>query len=210
MGLARVLVVEDDAFSRSMIESVLEGASFEVSSAANASSAISIAKKYDPNCAVLDIDLGIGPTGVDLSHALRELKPNLGIVFLTSYIDYRLSKAGDLKLPAGSRYLTKSALGNAAKLTSTLLSAAVSPLGKMSSSLLRLPLSQHQILIMRLVSNGYTNSEIARQVQISEKAVEHVLSRILQKLGIVRDAKLNPRIQLVQAYSELIGRPVPK
>ena len=210
MGLARVLIVEDDAFSRSLIEGVLTAASFEVAASPSASSAMAQVKAFDPNCALLDIDLGIGPTGVDVAHALRERKPNLGIVFLTSYLDYRLSKAGELKLPPGARYLTKSAIGNTSKLTSTLMSACVSPLGKSSSSIVRLPLSQHQIQIMRLVANGFTNSEIARQVQTSEKAVEHVLSRILQKLGIIKDPKLNPRIQLVQAYSELSGRPVPK
>ena len=210
MGLARVLIVEDDAFSRSLIEGVLTAAAFEVSASPSASSAMANAKGFDPNCALLDIDLGIGPTGVDVAHALRELKPHLGIVFLTSYIDYRLSKAGELRLPQGARYLTKNAIGNASKLTSTLMSASVNPLGKSPNSIVRLPLSHHQIQIMRLVANGFTNSEIARQVKTSEKAVEHVLSRILQKLGIVKDPKLNPRIQLVQAYSELSGRPVPK
>lgn len=210
MGLAKVLIVEDDAFARSMIDSALSNAGFEVLAVSNASSAMASAKTFNPNCALLDIDLGIGPTGVDLAHALRELRPNIGVVFLTSYLDYRLSKAGELSLPAGTKYLTKNAIGNSSKLASTLLSASINPLGKSSGAVVRLPLNQHQIKTMRLVANGFTNQEIARQMQTSEKAVEHVLSRILQKLGIVKDPKLNPRIQLVHAYSELSGRPVPK
>jgi DNA-binding NarL/FixJ family response regulator len=210
MGLASVLIVEDDLFSRAMIESVLKASAFDTFSTSNASSALANFDAINPNCALLDIDLGLGPTGIDLAHALRERKPAIGIVFLTSYIDFRLSRAGDLKLPIGSRYLTKSAIGDAGKLTTTLMSASVNPLSKTSGAIVRLPLSQYQIQVMRLVASGYTNAEIARQMEISEKAIEHVLSRILQKIGVVREAKLNPRVQLVQAYSELSGKPVPR
>jgi DNA-binding NarL/FixJ family response regulator len=63
---------------------------------------------------------------------------------------------------------------------------------------------------MRLVAQGNTNQEIASRLGTSEKAIEHVISRTLQKIGIARNSKLNPRVQLVQAYAELSGRPVPK
>jgi DNA-binding NarL/FixJ family response regulator len=210
MGLARVLVVEDDAFSRTLIVSTLEAGNFDVIAVADAKSAMGSLEDFEPNVALLDIDLGIGPTGIDVAYALRDKKSNLGIVFLTSFNDHRLSKASLLELPMGSRYITKGLLNQPAKLTSALLSAALKPLAVEKASRFRLPLNNHQIQIMRMVAGGLTNAEIARQLEISEKAVEHVIARVLSKLGIARTEKLNPRVQLVQVYAELSGKPGPR
>lgn len=209
MGLASVLVVEDDAFSRTLIVSTLEAGNFDVIAVADAKSAMGSLEDFEPNVALLDIDLGIGPTGIDVAYALRDKKSNLGIVFLTSFNDHRLSKASLLELPTGSRYITKGLLNQPAKLTSALLSAALKPLAVEKASRFRLPLNNHQIQVMRMVAGGLTNAEIARQLEISEKAVEHVIARVLSKLGIARTEKLNPRVQLVQVYAELSGKPGP-
>lgn len=203
-------MVEDDAFSRTLIVSTLEAGNFDVIAVADAKSAMGSLEDFEPNVALLDIDLGIGPTGIDVAYALRDKKSNLGIVFLTSFNDHRLSKASLLELPMGSRYITKGLLNQPAKLTSALLSAALKPLAVEKASRFRLPLNNHQIQIMRMVAGGLTNAEIARQLEISEKAVEHVIARVLSKLGIARTEKLNPRVQLVQVYAELSGKPGPR
>jgi DNA-binding NarL/FixJ family response regulator len=210
MGLARVLVIEDDAFARSLVCSVLESANFEVAFADNASSALKQLDDFEPRVCLIDVDLGPGPTGIDIAHAIRTRVPNVGIVFLTSFKDHRLSRAGDLALPKGSRYITKSDMDQIRLLTKEIISAGLMPLADNKSLRSRIPLTSHQIEIMRLVALGNTNQEIAAKLETSEKAIEHVISRTLQKIGVTRDAKLNPRVQLVQAYAELSGRPVPK
>lgn len=203
-------MVEDDAFSRTLIVSTLQAGNFDVIAVADAKNAMVSLEDFEPNVALLDIDLGIGPTGIDVAYALRDKKSNLGIVFLTSFNDHRLSKASLMELPKGSRYITKGLLNQPAKLTSALLSAALKPLAVEKASRFRLPLNNHQIQIMRMVAGGLTNAEIARQLEISEKAVEHVIARVLSKLGIARTEKLNPRVQLVQVYAELSGKPGPR
>lgn len=203
-------MVEDDAFSRTLIVSTLQAGNFDVIAVADAKNAMVSLADFEPNVALLDIDLGIGPTGIDVAYALRDQKSNLGIVFLTSFNDHRLSKASLLELPTGSRYITKGLLNQPAKLTSALLSAALKPLAVEKASRFRLPLNNHQIQVMRMVAGGLTNAEIARQLEISEKAVEHVIARVLSKLGITRTEKLNPRVQLVQVYAELSGKPGPR
>lgn len=210
MSLARVLVIEDDPFSRSLIASVLTSANFEVEPCESASSALAIIDTFEPRVCLIDVDLGPGPTGIDIAHAIRERLHSVGIVFLTSFKDYRLSRAGDLHLPKGSRYITKSSLNQPQRLLTELLSASLKPLSTDKSSQAKIPLTAHQIQTMRLVALGLTNQEIAIQLGSSEKAVEHVISRILQKIGVQRNQKLNPRVQLVQAYAELSGRPVPR
>ncbi len=203
-------MVEDDAFSRTLIVSTLQAGNFDVIAVADAKNAMVSLEDFEPNVALLDIDLGIGPTGIDVAYALRDKKSNLGIVFLTSFNDHRLSKASLMELPTGSRYITKGLLNQPAKLTSALLSAALKPLAAEKANRFRLPLNNHQIQVMRMVAGGLTNSEIARQLEISEKAVEHVIARVLSKLGITRTEKLNPRVQLVQVYAELSGKPGPR
>ena len=196
MSLARVLVIEDDPFTRSLIQGVLSAANFAVRPADSASSALSTLIDFEPNVCLVDVD--------------REKLPAVGIVFLTSFRDHRLSKAGDLPLPKGARYITKSALNQVQRLTTELLSASFKPMVADRTPLGRVPLTSHQIEIMRLVAQGLTNHQIALQQESTEKAVEHVIARILQKIGIQRDARLNPRVELVQAYAELSGRPVPR
>lgn len=209
MSLTRVLVVEDDPFARSLIQTVLTAADFEVETANSAESAIQAIDQFAPRVGLLDIDLGLGPTGIDIAHALRAKNPSIGIVFLSSFKDSRLSRAGSLSLPKGARYLTKSGFEQIQRLTTELLSASIRPLSNSHLGRAVVPLTSHQIEVMRLVANGYTNQQIAMQQESSEKAIEHTIARVLKRLGITRNSTLNPRIQLVQAYAELSGRKLP-
>ena len=210
MGLAGVLVVEDDPFSRSLIASVLESANFEVATADSANQALTLLGAFSPRVCLVDLDLGPGPTGVDLAHAIRDRMPSVGIVFLTSFKDHRLSRAGDLPLPRGARYITKGNLNQIERLTTELLSASLKPLTLERGLQPKVPLTSHQLEIMRMVAQGLTNQQIALEQGTSEKAIEHVIARILQRIGVDRNPRLNPRVQLVQAYAELSGRPVPR
>ena len=62
-----VTVVEDNDLMRSLLATVLESAGFQVSTAANASDARRVIASVDPDAVVLDIDLGDGPNGLDVS-----------------------------------------------------------------------------------------------------------------------------------------------
>jgi DNA-binding NarL/FixJ family response regulator len=60
--------------------------------------------------------------------------------------------------------------------------------------------------IWRLIGLGFKNSEIAIQLKISEKSVEHVIGRIIAILQLGGNPKLNPRVQLVREYSKRAGQ----
>ena len=80
MNRAKVLVVEDDNFTRSTLVAAIRTQGIEVvGSASNARDALAIQARYAPDIAMLDFDLGPGPTGIDVAHALRSRQPNLGI-----------------------------------------------------------------------------------------------------------------------------------
>jgi NarL family two-component system response regulator LiaR len=73
---------------------------------------------------------------------------------------------------------------------------------KEASQPLHAELSEREVQILRLVAQGYTNQEIAAELQLSEKTVRNRLSEIFQKLH------LNNRTQAaLYAIREGLARP---
>lgn len=210
MGLASVLVVEDDTFSATTLEAALLLAGFDVlATANNARQALNALNNSKIDVAVLDIDLGPGPTGIDVAHALREQNPTIGLVFLTSFTDPRLSRSGTLALPKGARYSAKQELKDLRALGAQILQAKFHPLSTDPNGATQHALNSHQIEILKLVAAGATNTEIARQTRSSEKAVEHTIARIAKSLGLERSPEHNARVQLVRAFADLTGKSLP-
>ena len=77
MEKRKVLVVEDDSLLRSLISEVLSGSGFSVSSAANAVEARNLISTFDPDVALLDIELGAGPSGLDLGDFIKSQAPHI-------------------------------------------------------------------------------------------------------------------------------------
>lgn len=210
MTLGRVLVIEDDSFTRSLLAGALAGNLFDVFPGFSARYALETAAAQDIDVAILDLDLGGGPTGIDIAHALRASLPSIGIVLLTSYSDPRLSRIDEMPIPVGTRYVTKSQLHDLNELTTIVLSAKSAPLSSINPALRsRCALTNHQIDVLRLIAEGLSNFQIALKLSISEKAVENTVTRIADVLDIHRDAGLNPRVQLVRAYSRMSGNQLP-
>jgi DNA-binding NarL/FixJ family response regulator len=211
MNQGRILIVEDDPFLQMTLAETLESAKFEITAhVGSAAEAILSAKMNQPEIAVLDLDLGPGANGIDLAIALRSLHPRIGLIMLTSYSDPRLSDPHAPQLPKGTIFLTKSHVTNLQILTTAILQVKLWPLEvKRKSSLERSNLTQNQIEVLILLAEGLTTAEIATRQGISEKGVEGTISRLQTILGISKDKKFNPRIQLVRAYYALSGKKTP-
>jgi DNA-binding NarL/FixJ family response regulator len=211
MGLANVVLIEDDPFIRTILVAALEAGNIRVcDSGSLAMVALMAQAREQVDVAILDIDLGAGPSGIDIAYALREVNPAIGIVLLTSFSDPRLSGAQGLALPKGTRYITKSQIENLAKLLTIVLMAKHSPLdahGRNEPAFLKL--TAQQISVVKLVATSATNSEIARQLDVSEKAIEHMISRINEGLGLEKSTAINSRVQLVRKFAELTGGQLP-
>ena len=67
-------------------------------------------------------------------------------------------------------------------------------------------LTEVQIDILRLVSEGLTTASIAEARGTSEKSIEAALKRIHTVLELPREKSLNPRVQLTRAFFELSGK----
>jgi DNA-binding NarL/FixJ family response regulator len=211
MSLARVVVIEDDPFTRTMLTAALEAGDIRVSASGSlARVAMEAQVKEQIDVAILDLDLGVGPTGIDIAYALREVDSAIGIVLLTSFSDPRLSPAQGIALPRGTRYLTKSKIDNMAIVLTVVLQAKFSPLEvHVQSSPETLAITGQQVAALKLVAGGATNSEIARQLDITEKAVEHLIARLNENLGLDKSSSTNSRVQLVRKFSDLTGGQLP-
>jgi len=212
MGVASVLVVEDDSFSRTLIVSTLEAHSLEVQGAtAQAAVGLDVARTHAVDVALLDLDLGPGPTGFELSVLLRREHPTIGIVFLTSYHDPRLLTGSAVMVPPGSRFIQKSELSDSRALVRVILQAKASPLAvQPSRSAGETVLTPHQVQILKMVAEGSSTKEIAEATGVSDKAVEASISRIHKILATKGEPPGNKRVSLVRAFYALTGRTPPR
>ena len=64
-----------------LIANLLESEGFLVQTAGSAVEAKRVAKLFDPDLALLDIELGDGPNGLDLAESLLALYPGLSVFF---------------------------------------------------------------------------------------------------------------------------------
>lgn len=209
----RLILVEDDAFTRATLGDALVLQGFDVKArVATAAEALSAQAEYAPHVALLDLDLGIGPTGIDIAIALRDKNPQIGIVFLTTYKDPRLIESNLPGLPEGAIYLNKLEMNSTSAIAVQISSAIFKPLARRSFLWSRnsplSALSTLQIEIMKEIAHGSSTTEIARARGVSEQAIDKSISRISKHLGIPKSTDTNQRVQIVRAYFENKGQGV--
>lgn len=208
----RVMIVEDEGLMRDMLCLALthQGHFEVVGDFADGPTALQAARKLQPQVALLDIELGGGMNGIQLGRLLREQQPELGIVLLTHHRDPAFLLAVPEHDIAGWSYLLKQSVNDLAALARAVLGAAAGLVvldpdmvrhtrSKPESFVSRLTPRQTEIL--HLMVQGYSNSEIARQLSLSRKTVENQINVLYQAAGIDhRDGKLHPRVKLVLTY----------
>ena len=206
----RVLIVEDNNLTRISLAStcLLHGVEVvgETSSAQEAMNLVTRNKKSDPNVALLDLDLGDGPTGIDLAWGLRRHNPQIGLVILSSYKDPRLTGRKLPDLPNFTQYLIKSEVENTEQLIETLLNSRVQEASAPTSKSNSHNLTDSEISLLRLVWEGHSNSEIAKLKSIAPKSVETAISRLSKKIDITYSNTINQRLLLAKFYQELTGK----
>ena len=210
-----VLVVEDETLTRTLISKILSNSGFHVvGSAHTASEAMALYRQHRPQVVLLDIDLGSGPTGLDIANAILRVDPNVGVVFISSIDDVRTIRPNLPTAPAHSKYLSKSDVNNVAILIDLIrIAFADAQSGGSNSShsstnhVNKEPFTDLQMELLRLVSLGLSNSAIAAARFTTVKSTENAIARLSKKLGLPHDEKSNQRVQLAR-YFYMLNRPV--
>ena len=204
----RVLLVENDPFTLAALSDALSYQRCSVVAAVTtAREALAQQDAVDAQVAVLDLDLGVGPTGIDLAHALRKRQPALGIVILSSYQDPRLAVPDLPDPPLGTCYLSKQDVTNIRQVIEQVLASAHAPLRERAGQRGELPqMSSTQRDVLAKLAAGMSTQAIAAERGVSQKAVEQTISKLYELFDIARDSGTNQRVQLVRAYFELTGK----
>jgi DNA-binding NarL/FixJ family response regulator len=168
-----------------------------VGEAGNGLEALEVARVAAPDVVVLDLDMP-GMDGLATLHELARARPGIRVLILTMHAEEeRLLPL----LEAGARgYLTKEAasrdLVEAIRLVAAgevyvrptaarLLAGAVVPQRAAKTARGRFrTLSEREQTILRMIAQGYSGAEIARQLAISSKTVDAYKRRVQEKLGL--------------------------
>lgn len=198
--MTSVLVVEDDSFVRATVTTALRFHDFEVvDSVGSAVAAMDAFRISLPDVALLDLDLGGGPTGADIAVGMRRIKANVGIVFLTSFEDPRLLDSRLTNMPERCGYVVKQSLQDT-EFLATAIRGCDEP-----GEIPRVKLTESQAETLRLLAAGLSNTEIARIRVVEVSAVEKAIRRAADVLGIASNETVNQRVALARAYYRMAG-----
>lgn len=211
MEKRRVLVVEDQALMGALLVDSLTAAGFTAECASDAVGALVATREFDPDAIILDIDLGCGPSGLDVGLVLHQTRPDVAVVYLTEKPD-AVTAAGQA-LPAGAGFLLKQQVRHTASLVSA-LESVLADQPQMArqdpAALARLPgLDGRQLATLRMVAQGLTNAAIAARLGVSQSSVERRLMGLFRALGIQSHQDLNPRVEAARRYIAACGMPEP-
>lgn len=191
-GPITVLVVDDNAVVRMGIRSLLtqmDGVHV-IGEAWDGEQAVELARKLQPQVTLLDVRM---PRRDGVS-AAAEISQVSNVVMMT-YSDspdvvrsaIRSGACGYLVHGAFEPEDVSVAIRGAARGVGTLSPAAVSALSQEEQrSQVRTDhsLSQREVEVMTLIARGRTNSQIARELFLSDKTVKNHINRIFAKLGV--------------------------
>jgi DNA-binding NarL/FixJ family response regulator len=217
----RVVVVDDDYLVREGARSVLSSVPGVevVGLAANPTELDERILDTFPQVVVLDIRMP--PTyrmeGIEAAHKIRAEHPGLGVVLLSQHADpeyalefLRPDGPDQGERSAGRAYLLKERLGDPAQLVEAIREVAAggsvldpkvvdglleAQRRRAHSRLQGLTEREHEVL--GLMASGRNNAAIARDLVLSERAVEKHINSIFRKLGLSEQMEVNQRVAAV-------------
>jgi DNA-binding NarL/FixJ family response regulator len=202
-GLRRVVLVEDEDFTRTAVTGVLQGGGFAVVAVGTVSSAIEAIEVTDPHAVVSDLDLGPGPTGADLLRRVADERPWVGLVALTAHRSIQLAVEGSARLPEGAIMIVKSRLESMEDITTAVedsIAQVTMGSGDDGAEMGDIVVTALQAEILRLMAEGLSNTGIAARRGTSLRAAEASVQRTLQALGLTADPYFNSRVLAVRLW----------
>jgi len=210
----RILIVDDDPLVASLVESLLSDRGFVTSSCGDATTARQRVAEFDPDLVILDVNLGKGPTGLQLGYVLARLHPDLALMYLTRYPTAVIADRGMAEHARHHTVLSKddvhdvdvllAGVEDALRGRHTTEALDVAPDEQMST------LTRTQWQVLGLVADGLTNSAIAERRNTSERAVEKQLRQIYEILGLQSGREVNARVLAALRYRNSMGETQPQ
>ncbi len=203
MARQRIVIVDDHEVVRLGLRSLLNRhPEFEVvGEASNGREALEKVAAYQPSVVVLDIRLP-GISGVEICQQITEQYPGTKVIMLTSYAEddmlfaaIRAGAAGYVLKQIGGDDLIRAieAVGRGEALLDPSLTQRVfeevRKAQREEEASAFAELTNQEMQVLQLVSEGKTNREIAEALYLGEGTVRNYVSNILGKLGVANRAE---------------------
>lgn len=194
----KILLCDDQAVIRDGLEMLLtlEKDMQVVGSASDGAEAIELAAQKQPDLILMDLKMP-SVNGIEATRDIRARFPHIKILVLTTYDDdewvfdaIRAGASGYLLKDTPRQKIIEAIRGTmdgksfldpavAGKLMNQISSNQKQP-----ASILAEKLTERELDVLRLLAKGFNNSDIARQLHLSEGTVRNHVSAILEKLGV--------------------------
>lgn len=194
----KILLCDDQAVIRDGLEMLLtlEKDMQVVGSASDGAEAVELAAQKQPDLILMDLKMP-GVNGIEATRDIRARFPHIKILVLTTYDDdewvfdaIRAGASGYLLKDTPRQKIIEAIRGTmdgksfldpavAGKLMNQISSNQKQP-----ASILAEKLTERELDVLRLLAKGFNNSDIARQLHLSEGTVRNHVSAILEKLGV--------------------------
>jgi len=221
--MLRIVIAEDAAVIRAGLAEILADRGHEVAAAVGDAEALRAAiDEHKPDVAIIDVRMPPDHTdeGLRAAIAIRRDHPGIGILVFSQYVETRY--AADLlrmrRGPgsggghgSGVGYLLKDRVANVAEFTDAIARVAAGgtaldpevvsgmlSAARHTSTLATLTARERDVLT--LMAEGRSNTAIADQLVVSERAVEKHISNIFSKLGLPPSDSDHRRVLAVLAY----------
>ncbi|MCW2540322.1 MAG: two component transcriptional regulator, LuxR family [Frankiales bacterium] len=193
--MIRVVLVDDHRLVRAGLVSVLANADDidVVGEAADGAEAVTVVAQLEPDVVLMDLSMPV-LDGVGATRAILVDRPGTRVVVLSSFSDqarvreaiaagatgYVLKDCTPEELLAAIR---SAAAGHAPldpRVAGALLPGAEGPAGTVPNA----QLSQREVEVLRLTSQGLANKQIARSLGITERTVKVHLGNVFRRIGV--------------------------
>ena len=210
----RVVLAEDSVLLREGVARILDEAGFDVvGQAGNADELMLKVRSYSPDVAIVDIRMPPTHTdeGLRAAQEIREKHPDTGVLVLSQYVEPTYAMELLAESAEGVGYLLKDRVSDVNEFAD-----AVRRVGEGGSALDPTIVSQlvgrrrrddpidtltpREREVLGLMAEGRSNSGIAEQLVVTERAVEKHVTSIFSKLRLPAASEDHRRVLAVLAY----------
>lgn len=184
----KIIIVDDQSFPRQLLASFIkETEQYELTAAlTNGKDVIEFCRRNTVDLVIMDVVLGHGINGLDTAKAIKEMRPNLKIIIVTSMpeVSY-ISKAKAIGVES---FWYKEAQEEPIMkvIEKTLAGESVYPehspvvnIGNAKST----DFTPTELIVLREMTTGATNLEIAKRLNIEETTIKKHITNMLKKTG---------------------------
>ena len=210
----RIVIAEDAAILRDGLVQLLTDRGHEVVAGVSDGDALRAAvAEHDPDVAVVDIRMPPSFTdeGLRAAIAIRRERPNVGVLVFSQWVETRYAAELLATSSSGVGYLLKDRVADVGEFVEALTrvaagGTALDPevvsqlLGASRRGDALAALTPREREVLGLMAEGRTNAAIARQLVVTDRAVEKHVANIFTKLDLPPSGEDHRRVLAVLRY----------